>query len=85
MSFLGVYFRKIISVHFFPNDPVPPVIKTTLSMSSFWFTSGYFMALGRHEELVKRTRQWLDHLSVDVDLDRWRREMIRRIEMLHEK
>ena len=36
----------------------------------------------RHALLVKQTRQWLEDLDVNADLDEWRREMVRRIEML---
>ena len=37
---------------------------------------------GRHAKLVGRTRRWLDNLTVHADLDQWRREMVRRIELL---
>ena len=39
-------------------------------------------AAGRHTELVARTQRWLDNLSIHADLDEWRAEMARRIEML---
>ena len=39
-------------------------------------------AAGKHSELVARTRRWLDNLDVQADLDEWRAEMARRIEIL---
>ena len=37
---------------------------------------------GKHARLVAETDQWLDNITVDADLDAWRREMARRIELL---
>jgi len=39
-------------------------------------------AAGKHTELVAQTRRWLDSITVDANLDAWRREMARRTEML---
>ena len=37
---------------------------------------------GRHETEVTRTRAWLDRLTLDADLNAWRRDMIRQTELL---
>ena len=39
-------------------------------------------AAGKQTELVAQTRRWLDSITVDANLDAWRREMARRTEML---
>ena len=39
-------------------------------------------AAGKHAELVAQTQRWLDSITVDADLDAWRREMARRTETL---
>ena len=39
-------------------------------------------AADKHAELVMQTQRWLDSITVDADLDAWRREMARRTEAL---
>jgi hypothetical protein len=39
-------------------------------------------AAGKHTELVAQTQRWLDSITVDADLDAWRREMASRTETL---
>ena len=39
-------------------------------------------AAGKQTELVAQTQRWLDSITVDADLDAWRREMARRTEAL---
>ena len=39
-------------------------------------------AAGKHAELVARTERWFEDITVNDDLDAWRGEMARRIELL---
>ena len=39
-------------------------------------------AAGKHVDFSAQTQRWLDNITVDADLDAWRREMARRTEML---
>ena len=39
-------------------------------------------AAGKHPRLVARTQRWLGDVTVNADLDAWRWEMARRIELL---
>jgi len=39
-------------------------------------------AAGRRPELVRETCRWLEGISMDADLEAWRREMAARIEAL---
>ena len=39
-------------------------------------------AAGKQTELVVQTQRWLDNITVDAELDAWRREMARRTEAL---
>jgi hypothetical protein len=39
-------------------------------------------AAGKHVDFLAQTQRWLDNITVDADLDAWRREMARRTEAL---